>query len=80
MGKVLQDRDYTRYVSFKGTSADNMLGILHTNNMVNIKAKYKVLEDLSVNQLVTTNQGIIQIKDYLLSLKEGPNHLFLSTE
>ena len=47
---------------------------------INSKAKYEVLEDISINQLVTVDGGSILMKDYLLSLKEGLNHLFLSAE
>ena len=58
------------------------MGALYTNNMINTnsKAKYEVLEDVSVNQIVIVNRNRILMKDYLLSLKEGSNHLFLSAE
>ena len=74
----LQNRSHTRYVSFKGTSANDRLGALHANNMINIngKAKYKVLEDVSVNQIITVGGSRVWMKDYLLSLKEGSNYLF----
>ena len=45
----LWDWIHTRYVSFKGTSADNRLDALYTNNIINNKAKFEVLEDLLVN-------------------------------
>ena len=45
----LQDGTHTRYALFKETSADIRLGVLHANNMVNIKSKFEILEDLLVN-------------------------------
>jgi len=47
----LWDGSYTKYIWFKGTSTNNRLGTLYANNMINInsKAKYEVLEDISIN-------------------------------
>ena len=45
----LWEGNYTRYMSFKATNTDIRLGALHTNNMVNIRDKYKFLENVSVN-------------------------------
>ena len=47
---------------------------------INSKAKYEVLEDVSINQIITVDRSRILMKDYLLSLKEGSNCLFSSTE
>ena len=80
MALNLWDGKHTRYASFKETSVETRLGALLTNNIINIKLKFEILEDLLVNQLVTTDRGIVWIKDYLLSLKEGLNHLFLCVE
>ena len=48
----LWDSKYTRYVLFKETSVEIKLGPLYANNIINIKLKFKILEDLLVNQLV----------------------------
>ena len=82
MALKLWDRSYTRYVLFKETSVNDRLGTLYANNIINInsKAKYKVLEDVSINQIVIVDGSRVWMKDYLLSLKEGSNHLFLSVE
>ena len=62
-----------KYISFKGSNADIRLGSISTNNISNVEAKYKILEDLSVSQIVTVDKKRFHIKDYLLSLKEGLN-------
>ena len=76
----LWDNKYTRYVSFKETSTKTRLGALYTYNMINIKLKFEILEDISVNQLVIVKGEMYWLKDYLLSLKNSPNHLFLGTK
>ena len=45
----LWDGNHSQYVSFKETNTDIRLGALHTNNIVNIKAKFEILEDVLVN-------------------------------
>ena len=52
MEMSLWEGNHTRYVSFKATNANIRLGALHTSNMVNIREKYKILENVLVNQLV----------------------------
>ena len=59
-----------KYVFFKETDADIRLGALYANNMINIKSKFKILENLSVNQLIMVEDKVQNVKDYLLNLKE----------
>jgi len=82
MALKLWDRLHMRYVLFKGTSVNDRLGTLYTNNIINInsKAKYKVLEDVPFNQIIIVDRRRMWMKDYPLSLKEGSNYLFLSAE
>ena len=56
------------------------LGSLYANNVSNIEAKYEILEDLSVSQIIIIKKKRVYVNDYLLSLKEGLNHLFLGAE
>ena len=76
----LWDGKHTKYVSFKETSTEIRLGALYANNMINIKSKFEILEDILVNQLVTIEEEIYWVKDYLLGLKEVLNRLFLGAE
>ena len=57
-GLNLWDRNYTKYVSFKDTNTDIRLGALHANNMINTKSKFKILENVSVNQLVKVKNKV----------------------
>ena len=50
------------------------------NNMVNIRDKYEILDNVLVNQLVIVDREMIWLKDYLLSLKVGMNSIFLGAE
>jgi len=59
MEMSLWEGNHTRYVSFKATNADIRLGALYTNNMVNIRDKYEILDNVSVNQLVTVDREMI---------------------
>ena len=72
----LWEGNHTRYVSFKATNADIRLEVLYANNIVNIRDKYEILENVSVNQLVTVDREMIWLKDYLLGLKAGENSIF----
>ena len=76
----LWEGNHTRYVLFKATNADIRLGALYTNNMVNIRDKYEILENVSVNQLVTVDGEMIWLKEYLLGLKAGENSIFLEAK
>ena len=80
MEKNLWEGDHTRYISFKATNANIRLRALHANNIVNIRDKYEILDNISVNQLVTVSRETIWLKDYLLGLKAGVDSIFLGAE
>ena len=39
-------------MSFKNKNAETKFGVLHSNNLSNIKAKYKVLYNVSINEII----------------------------
>ena len=43
---TLWDRNITKYVSFREVNSQSKLGVLYTNNIHNINAKYEVLEEV----------------------------------
>jgi hypothetical protein len=43
---------YYQYVSYKKISSDKRLGSIHYNEMINIKARYEILFDASLNERV----------------------------
>ena len=43
---------YSRYVSFKGTDLNDRIGCLHLNEMTNVKAKFDLLEEVNVKDIV----------------------------
>ena len=47
MNNSLQDGDYSKYMSFKNTELKVRLGMLHLNNLVEVKEKHEVLERVS---------------------------------
>ena len=67
-------------MSFHNIDKDLKLGILHTNNMYNILAKYKISCDVSVNDILREGVKRIIIKDYLLTAEMNRQRLFLATE
>ena len=52
MKKQLWDKEYNKYVSFKNTEPSFRLGMLHSNNLIDINEKYKVLERVKVLDVV----------------------------
>ena len=59
MNNSLWDRDYLKYVLFKNTELKVWLGILHLNNLVEVKEKFEVLEGVSAIDV-----AIVQGKRY----------------
>ena len=47
------NRDKTKYMLFKETNPKTQLGSIHSNNVKNIRGKFKVLEDANINDTVT---------------------------
>ena len=76
----LWDGNHTQYISFKETNENIQFRALYTNNIVNIKTKFEILEDVSVNQLVTVDRERFLLKGYLISLKSESNNLFIGAE
>ena len=60
--------------------ADIRLWILHLNNVLDIDAKYEILEDKSVNDLIEVDRKIIWMRDYLLNLKINWVMVFATVE
>ena len=58
-----------KYISFKYTTLDDKVGVLHFNNMNNVKVRFKILYNTNVFDLVefqgktsTTREVLMEIK------------------
>ena len=69
-----------RYTSFKATDSNVHLGILHSNNLVNIDVKYEVLENINVHDVVIEQGKNRWLQEYLLNIKFKGNRLFATVE
>ena len=67
----------TKYVLFKEIEVDVKLGMLYSNNMSNSKGKFKILEDLNVNQMMEKEGKSYWVRDYLLDIKVNENPCLL---
>ena len=76
----LWDRDYTKYVSFKVTDPNVRLGMIHSNNLIDINAKYEVLEGVSVIDIAIYNTQRYWLRDFLLKVKVNIIKLFAAVE
>ena len=80
MKKQLQNRDYSKYVSFENTEPSIRLRILYSNNLIEINEKYKVLEGVKVLDVVVKEDERFWLRDYLLEVKVGNRKLFAMVE
>ena len=80
MNNSLQDSDYTKYVSFKNIDPKVQLGMLYSNNLVEVKEKYEVLEGVSVINVAIIQRKIYWLRDYLLRVKVNNIRLFAAVE
>ena len=80
MDTVYQDREITKYVSFKEIDVDVKLGILYSNNISNSKGKLEILEDLDVNQMIEKEGEQFWVREFLLDIKVNRKPLFVTTE
>ena len=78
MGKVLQEEDYSRYVSFKGTDSKLRLGMLHSNDMVNVEGKFEVLNKVNVNDMISIRKKIL-VKRFFIRCKSDRNKAICSS-
>ena len=75
-----QDRENTKYTLFKVTNVNLRLGILHSNNLVNIDVKYEILEDKNMYNMIVEEGEPWQMRDYLLNAKLEGVKLFAIVE
>ena len=73
-------RENTYYISFKGLDTIIRLRMLHSNNMVQSKAKFEVLEGLNVFDVISINEEKYWLREYLLGLKVDNVKLFIAVE
>lgn len=76
----LQDREYAKYVFFKVIDTNVRLGTLCTYNLTNVDAKYEVLEDMSMYDIIVKEKKELQIRDFLLGVKHEGVKLLTATE
>ena len=76
----LWDGDYTKYVSFKTIDLNVRLGMLHSNNLIDVNAKYKVLEGVSIINIAIYNTKRYWLRDFLLKVKVNNIKLFTTVE
>ena len=67
-------------MSFKDTSPDNRLGSFHFNEILNINARFEILENVTPDELVKWKEEVEAIRDILLSIKINNSPLFLGVE
>ena len=75
---IYQGGKITKYVLFKEMEADVKLRILYSNNMSNSEGKFKILEDLDVNQMMEKEEKSYWIRDYLLDVTVNKKPLFVA--
>ena len=80
MDEVLWEGDYSRYVSFKGTDSKLRLGMLHSNNMVNVEGKFKVLKKVNKNDVISIGKQKFWLRVFLLDVKVKGTRLFAAVE
>ena len=71
---------HSRYMSFKGTDTNNRIGYLHLNKITNVKAKYNILERVSIIDEVYYKGKKGELCDFLLEIKNGTILLFIRVE
>ena len=59
---------------------DVKLGLLDSNNIKNSDAKYKVLEELNINQNFQVEKEKFCVRDYLLDIEVDGKKIFITTE
>ena len=64
-------------MSFKDTSPNDRLGSLHFNEILNINARFEILENVTPDELEKWKGEVGAIRDILLSIKINNSLLFL---
>ena len=68
---IIWDRIQGRYISFSATDSKSRVGALYLSNVYNKTGKFKVLEDLHTDNVITMNGETKQIRDILLKVKHS---------
>ena len=76
----MQDGNHIKNELFREINANVRLGTLYSNNLRNIDAKFKVLIDVNVNDIVEVVEKYYWLKDYLLEVKIDSINLFIIAE
>ena len=77
---MLENRDYTRYISFQNTILDDKLVYLNLNNYNNIEVKYKLIKNIDIDKEASYKGKIGTIRDLLLKIKVDEDPLFIGLE
>ena len=65
---------------FKGTDLNNYIGYSHLNEMINIKVKFDLLEEVNADDIVIYQEKESQLRDLLLEVKNRITLLFIGVE
>ena len=65
-------------MSFRDTNPEIRIGTLHCNNIKNVKAKYKILFNININETIQLNNK--NTKDCTLDAKKNSKSIFLAAE
>ena len=67
-------------MSFKDTSTNDKLGILHLNELNNISVRFETLNNVQTDELAIINKEQAELQDILLQIKVNDMPLFIGVE
>ena len=69
-----------KYISFKHTTSDDKVGVLHLKNINNMKVRFKTLYNTNVFDLVEFQGKTSTIREALIEVKYNKAQLFCRVE
>ena len=69
-----------RYIFFSATDSESRVGVLYLSNIYNKTGKFKVLEQLSADDITTMEGQSKEVSNLLLSIKSNGSRLFSAIE
>ena len=69
-----------KYISFKNSTSQMRIGVLHINSMHNIAAKYKYITNAHINDIVLYEGETESLKEIIIAVKKDGANTFIAAE
>ena len=76
----MRNKENTQYVLFKEINPETRLGTIHYNNAKNIEEKFKVLENININNKVKQGNEKVFLQDCILKVEYKGKKIFATVK